>query len=103
MKITFVLPGSSRVPMGGYKVVFEYANCLSERGHTVTVIHPAHLDEKAELREKLYHNARYVLWGSTGWFGPQKWFSVRPEVELKWVHSLREANIPTGDAVVATG
>ena len=103
MRITFVLPGSSRVPMGGYKVVFEYANCLAGRGHVVTIIHPAHLDEGAGWVEKLYHNARYILWGATGQFGPRKWFKVRPEVKMKWEHSLREAHIPEGDAIVATG
>jgi glycosyltransferase involved in cell wall biosynthesis len=89
--------------MGGYKVVFEYANCLIDRGHSVTVVHPAHLDETAGWSEKLYHNARYVLWGATGRFGPSTWFKVQPAVDLKWVHSLNEANIPSGDAIVATG
>jgi hypothetical protein len=103
MKITFILPGSSRIPMGGYKVVFEYANCLSERGHAVTIIHPAHLNEKAVWEEKLYHDVRYVLWRATGQFGPQGWFKLRPKVRMVWVHSLRERNIPSGDAVVATG
>jgi glycosyltransferase involved in cell wall biosynthesis len=103
VKITFILPGSSRVPFGGYKVVFEYANCLSERGHAVTIVHPAHLDETAPWKEKLYHNARYLLWGATRDFGPRRWFKLRPEVKTTWVHSLREANIPPGDAIVATG
>lgn len=103
MNITFILPGSSRIPMGGYKVVFEYANSLSERGHAVTIVHPAHLDEKAQWTEKLYHNARYLLWGASGTFGPEKWFKLRPEVKTIWVHSLREENIPRADAIVATG
>ena len=103
MKLTFVLPGSSRIPMGGYKVAFEYANCLAERGHSVTVVHPAHLDETARWSEKLYHYARYLLWGATGRFGPEKWFKLHPEVKTLWVHSLREKNIPQADAIVATG
>lgn len=37
MNIAFVLPGSSRRPIGGYKVVYEYANCLAKKGHTVTI------------------------------------------------------------------
>jgi len=89
--------------MGGYKVVFEYANCLSERGHNVSVIHPVHLDERAGWREKRYHDLRYLLWGTTGRFGPEAWFKVRPQVSLKWVYSLHERNIPDGDAIVASG
>src|SRR5262249_11286565 len=72
-------------------------------GHSVTVVHPALLDESAPVWETTYHKARYVLWGTTNLFGPQRWFSVRPEVKLTWVPSLREANIPYGDAIIATG
>lgn len=38
MKITFVLPGYSRHPIGGYKMVFEYANRLSEDGNIVNIL-----------------------------------------------------------------
>ena len=38
MKISFVLPGVSRVPVGGYKMIFEYANRLCKRGHEITLI-----------------------------------------------------------------
>ena len=38
MKISFVLPGVSRIPVGGFKMAFEYANRLSNRGHEVTLI-----------------------------------------------------------------
>ena len=38
MKISFVLPGFSRVPVGGYKMVFEYANRLVRHGFQVQII-----------------------------------------------------------------
>lgn len=41
MKITFVLVSSGQNPVGGFKIVYEYANCLAARGHNVTIIHPA--------------------------------------------------------------
>jgi glycosyltransferase involved in cell wall biosynthesis len=103
MNITFVLPGSARFPVGGYKVVYEYSNHLSDRGHAVTVIHPALLDPTVSWPEKIYHSGRYILWGVTRRFGPQEWFDVSPAVGLKWVPSLREAYIPQGDVIVATG
>jgi len=43
MKITFVLPGYSWKPVGGFRVVYEYANQLVDRGHEVTVVHPRFL------------------------------------------------------------
>lgn len=39
MKITLVLPASSPIPIGGYKVVYEYANRAAARGHAVLVAH----------------------------------------------------------------
>lgn len=37
-KICFVLPRFSDRPSGGYKMVFEYANRLCQRGHAVSII-----------------------------------------------------------------
>lgn len=37
MNITFVLPGYSRHPIGGYKMVFEYANRLVEDGFNIAI------------------------------------------------------------------
>ncbi|HWN72720.1 MAG TPA: hypothetical protein VNN15_02810, partial [Solirubrobacterales bacterium] len=40
MRIVFVLPARSAAPVGGFKVVYEYANRLVERGHEVALVHP---------------------------------------------------------------
>lgn len=37
MHITFVLPAYPRKPVGGYKIIFEYANLLSQDGFDVTI------------------------------------------------------------------
>lgn len=39
MKICFVLPKVSRYPVGGYKIVFEYANRLVKKGYEVTILY----------------------------------------------------------------
>lgn len=38
MKVSFILPGLARHPNGGYKIVFEYANRLSNHGFDVQII-----------------------------------------------------------------
>lgn len=38
MKICFVLPQMLRKPVGGYKMVYEYANRLSDEGHHVGIL-----------------------------------------------------------------
>lgn len=53
MKITFVLQGYSKHPIGGGKMVFEYANRLAERGGMKS---PSFL---TALRERLIVIVRY--------------------------------------------
>ena len=38
MKITFCLPSFAEHPIGGFKMVFEYANRLSKNGHKVNIV-----------------------------------------------------------------
>lgn len=38
VKICFVLPDISRQPQGGYKIVYEYANLMIEKGHEVFIV-----------------------------------------------------------------
>lgn len=37
MKICFVLPGNGNIAVGGYKIVYQYANKLVQLGHDVTI------------------------------------------------------------------
>jgi glycosyltransferase involved in cell wall biosynthesis len=102
LRITFVLPGNGHNPIGGFKVVYEYANHLARRGHEVTIIHPALLDRAASGREVLRSTLRYVYWKSKNQYRPTQWFQIDPSVRLLWVPSLDEQHIPAGDAIIAT-
>lgn len=46
MKITFTLPQPTICPIGGYKIMYEYANRFSKLGHDVTIVYNC---------EKLYY------------------------------------------------
>ena len=39
MNIAFVLPNTTDRAIGGYKVVYQYANYMVKSGHTVSVIY----------------------------------------------------------------
>src|SRR5574340_1119191 len=39
MRVTFILNSFPRLPIGGYRVVYEYSNKLAELGHTVSIVH----------------------------------------------------------------
>lgn len=103
MRITFVLPGRSmRKPIGGFKVVYEYANGLVKRGHQVNVIHPLlFYPEEANLRQKL---GMFGQWVASSVLGIPKlsWFDISPKVGMLIVGSLEEENIPKGDVIIAT-
>ena len=112
MRITFLLPGLSRVPVGGYKIVYEYGNRLAARGHAVTIVHPyapglmrtasdapSHWPER--FKQRLWpllrrprsgrRNARLV-----------PWFAVRPGVRLLLAPDLSEKFMPDADAIFST-
>ena len=104
MRITFVLPMHTTSPVGGFKIIYEYANRLSERGHQVTVIHrktePAMKGRRQRLREAILP-----------WTKPQDkdqpidlapWFLIRPEVEMVVVPEVIEEVVPNADVLVAT-
>ena len=40
MRVTFVLPGYSELPIGGFKAAYQFANGLADNGHSVCVLHP---------------------------------------------------------------
>jgi len=104
MRITFVLPGHGAVPVGGFKVVYEYANGLARKGHTVTVVHAS----QASLNPSAYRRVRgllkYVAFatGYRGGYKPDSWFRIDPRINMLWVPSLGERWIPDSHAVVAT-
>lgn len=102
MRLTFVLPGPGLDPVGGFKVVYEYAGGLSRRGHRVTVVHPAMLEARLPLSRRLRGELRYRVRRWTGRHGPGSWFPLDPAVRTLWVPSLASRHVPDADAVVAT-
>jgi glycosyltransferase involved in cell wall biosynthesis len=102
MRITFLLPGSGADPVGGFKVVYEYAGGLAARGHAVTVVHPAALENPRDPWRRARTRARYLRGRITGGYAPRRWFRLHPDVQAVWTPSLDPRHVPPGDAVVAT-
>ena len=102
--ITYVMPGGSGRPVGGYKTVYEYANRLVADGHSVNIVYPATiLWHERSLGYKLRGIVRYLLYPLTrSHYLPYGWFPLDARVRLHLVKSLNERHIPDGDIVVAT-
>lgn len=102
LRVTFLLPGTGIVPVGGFKIVYEYANRLSQRGHHVAVVHTAARAIDRTGVKKLRSAGVYAFRKLTGRFKPTSWFQIEPSVKLMWVPSLANRYIPDGDVFIAT-
>jgi glycosyltransferase involved in cell wall biosynthesis len=102
VKITFLLPGIGDVPIGGYKVVYEYANALVARGHEVNVVHTwMGAGDDGSLHFRL-QALTFVVRRQFKWFGPKKWFLLDSRVKNLLLPGLQSRFIPDADVVVAT-
>lgn len=105
--ITFLLPLPGTHPIGGFKVVYEYANFLARRGNFVSIVHPAtfRIDQpfrNLTPRAKLQAVTEYLRHKLRGTYRPTTWFTLHPGIKLLWVPSLAARHIPPGDVVIAT-
>ena len=104
MKITFIPHGYSPKPIGGLKVVYEYANRLVARGHEVTIAHPRRLPNLGlDRRTKL----RLWLIGKVKWthspIAPEVlWYPIDSRIRMLHVPVPTPPYIPNSDAVVST-
>lgn len=100
MKISFVLPGVSRVPVGGYKMIFEYANRLCRRGHEITLIF--HCFSGMNRNQKVPKFIKLIYYYLGAHYFPT-WFTLDPRVHKICRHKkLIDSEIPDGDVICAT-
>ncbi len=105
MRITFVLPGYSWRPFGGFRVVYEYANRLVAKGHEVAIVHPRHLGHVASppagsLYARLRREAEKLC--NLAFRPSVRWQPVDGRVRMLYVSDLDASKVPDGDAVFAT-
>ncbi|MCK4640553.1 MAG: glycosyltransferase family 4 protein [Candidatus Marinimicrobia bacterium] len=100
MRITFILPGFISIPMGGVKVVHEYANRLSRKGHEVTLVYPEQLQINL-----LYRFKKQVIKRYDALFGAERelYYTPDPAVKVLAIKRIKAKYIPNGDAVIAVG
>lgn len=103
LKINILLPCGGQNPVGGFKVIYEYANAFVQRGYNVTVVHPMILDgTDVHTYERLSTKAHYYKRRFTHEYRPDTWFKLHQKVKALWVPFLDQKFIPDADVVVAT-
>ncbi len=107
MRITFVLPCHARKPIGGVRIVYEYANRLADRHHDVTVVHAAAMEpwqyaSRLRWAREWKVAATSLLDLSRG--APKRvlWQSIDHRVRMLYVPTLAAEHVPDGDVVIAT-
>jgi glycosyltransferase involved in cell wall biosynthesis len=102
--ISFILNCSGRFPTGGLRIIYEYANRLDDRGWHVRVIHAARtitFPEHTPFFKRLRFQFGYLRRLLFKLYLPGSWFKMHPEVEMLWVRTLEEKNIPDAEFIVA--
>lgn len=102
LSITFLMPGRGVSPVGGFKVVFEYANRLSYDGFDVHIVYPVSINfRNLGFTNKIKSVLRFPYWILNGFSG-KKWFSLNEKIKHHLVLSLNQRHVPKTDYYVAT-
>lgn len=104
LRVNFLLPAYYVGPVGGYLVVYEYANYLAARGHRVTIIYPGPHQESVPvdsffqtLKDRLRINGMRRRNKSL-----VSWFEFHRNVRLTLTPDLQARSIPDAEVTVAT-
>ncbi|WP_313593460.1 glycosyltransferase family 4 protein [Leuconostoc lactis] len=103
MKVTFLLTTNMNRPIGGHKVVFEYANYLVKNGIKVKLIFVKHPD--FYNKSKLYRILQYTYWtilNKTPYKNRVTWFDIDDNIECCWNVNPQRIEIGEDEKVVAT-
>ncbi|MBO9166191.1 glycosyltransferase family 4 protein [Lactiplantibacillus pentosus] len=101
-KINFILPATNDKPIGGYKIVYQYANELSKRGYMVTINFLFRVIPKtnAFYLERL----KRLKWRLRGPEFPAQqvtWFKLNKNIRINW-NVVTFSDVPDADIVIGT-
>lgn len=101
-KIVFLLPNNASKPVGGVKVVLEYANRLAADGFDVELVYGAYTRWMTfGLLHTLYYLLIFLLQKAVKSYRP-RWFSLDGRVQQRLVWSHARYHYPKDAIVVAT-
>ncbi|HMG83869.1 MAG TPA: glycosyltransferase family 4 protein [Ferruginibacter sp.] len=98
LRINIVLPFPVTKPVGGAKIMYEYANRLQEAGHTVIILHSIKRPYKKTSAPVWFDQLVYALRG----VARPKWFTLHKEIRSVIVPEITEKYVPDGDIVFCT-
>ena len=103
ISVTFILPAVTRNIIGGYKVIYEYANRLAADGNPVSIVYiSCRRWSTRNLLVKVLHWGLYNAWRLLGVYQKVEWISLREGIREVSVPRLTGGNLPVADAYIAT-
>ena len=99
MVVSFVLPFFAKYPVGGIKVVYEYANFLAKKGHVVYLyILKGKTLDKIKLPSSLKNGLVKLIIANR----KVNWFSFERNVHRVSINSIANDEIKKADIIIAT-
>lgn len=92
------MPFNARRPIGGFKVMYEYANRLSDLGYSVHITYPIKTEY---IPYRFPYWIRLVLSYIEG-FRTCEWFEFRKNITRSYVKSVNNKYIKQSDVIIAT-
>ncbi|MFN8510956.1 MAG: glycosyltransferase family 4 protein [Deinococcaceae bacterium] len=102
LKVVFLLPGSGHRPVGGFKVVYEYANHLAQHGHTVEVHHISNIHPRLQGLKRGIKFLKYTYGKAFKAYLPSGWFALDRNITPRWLFEFDPQYLKDCDVIVAT-
>ncbi len=103
MKITWVLPQNYDIPIGGYKIVYQYANYLAQLGHQVKIVfmkYPSYTEKGL-----VYNTLRSIYWfvlNKKPFRKKVTWFKLDSRIKIEWNIPANRLSFAQDEKVIAT-
>ncbi|WP_314406200.1 glycosyltransferase family 4 protein [Leuconostoc suionicum] len=103
MKITWVLPQNYDIPIGGYKIVYQYANYLAQLGHQVKIVfmkYPSYTEKGL-----VYNTLRSIYWfvlNKKPFKKKVTWFKLDSRIKVEWNIPANRLSFAQDEKVIAT-
>lgn len=92
------MPFKARRPMGGFKVMYEYANRLFDLGYAVHITYPL---RTKYMEYRLPYFVRKILSYIEG-FRTDRWFDFRSGITMSYADQICNNQVSNADIVIAT-
>lgn len=101
-RVVFLLPNNADKPIGGAKVIFEYANRFANDGFNVDIVYAAYSKwMKFGLLHTVYYLIRYLYTLFSKNYCP-RWFHLSKSINQHLVWSLDKYKYPQDAKIIAT-